>query len=135
MTIEEQDEIVLKYSGLMGHPIVGIVTGPDGNSLRAMEANEPDEVLMHVKDKTLRVYERDGEGKPYRLVLARTEDGLTVVFPPVPDKFMPAYAEGILAVLDALGFDWDDEETSPPDDAGESTITLHGVRSEAGIGG
>lgn len=134
MTIEERDEIVLKHAGLMGHPVIGIVTAPDGSRRTAMEANEVIEVTSHTGDKTLSVYQRDEGDKKYRLVLARTEDGLTLSFPPVPDATMPAYAEGILAAIERLGFDWTADGTSPSDEHGESTFTLYGVCRVRGAG-
>lgn len=132
MTIEEMDEAVLKHAGKAGHPVVGITTYTDGSRRIAMEANEPAEVVRHIKDRTLRIYQRDEADPAYKFIIGRTDRGLTVEFPPVPDKDMPAYAEGILAAVDLLGYDWDAEVTLSPDVNGESGFGLTGVRAKDG---
>lgn len=72
--INPEDAAVLKYMGLMGHPIAA-VAGEAGKRVSRGEFNTLPEARKYIPDATLCVYER-GSRKQYRLVYDRAANAV-----------------------------------------------------------
>lgn len=55
---------------------------------------------------------------------------MILIFDAIPNEHVAEYCEGILDCLGKLGYDWDYEETSPPDKDNEVTFKVIGIKKE-----